>query len=94
MRRLTELAKGWIESNGNGKRSSDEIDRTARLVGTRSPESGNQVRASCSSGEDGWTPETLGRELGRLAAAASRPSHPTRGIASSPRRYGAVTTAA
>src|SRR3954453_20972172 len=33
VRRLSELAKGWLESNGNGKRSKAEIDRTARLLG-------------------------------------------------------------
>src|SRR3954447_7346213 len=33
VRRLSELAKGWLESNGNGKRSRAEVDRTARLLG-------------------------------------------------------------
>lgn len=70
VRRLTELAKGWIESNGNGKRSSDEIDRTARLVGNSIAGVGESGARLLLSGEDGWTPETLGRELGRLAAAA------------------------
>src|SRR5436190_4087838 len=33
VRRLSELAKGWLESSGNGKRSKAEIERTARLLG-------------------------------------------------------------
>ena len=70
VRRLTELAKGWLESNGNGKRSSDEIDRTARLVGNSIAGVGESGARLLLSGDDGWTPETLGRELGRLAAAA------------------------
>lgn len=70
VRRLTELAQGWLESNGNGKRSSDEIDRTARLVGNSIAGVGESGARLLLSGEDGWTPETLGRELGRLAAAA------------------------
>jgi AcrR family transcriptional regulator len=70
VRRLTDLAKGWLESNGNGKRSSEEIDRTARLVGNSIAGVGESGARLLLSGEDGWTPETLGRELGRLAAAA------------------------
>jgi AcrR family transcriptional regulator len=69
VRRLTELAQGWLESNGNGKRSSDEIDRTARLVGNSIAGVGESGARLLLSGDDGWTPETLGRELGRLAAA-------------------------
>ncbi len=72
VRRLTELAKGWLESNGNGKRSSDEIDRTARLVGNSIAGVGESGARLLLSGDDDWTPETLGRELGRLAAAAQK----------------------
>lgn len=72
VRRLTELAKGWLESNGNGKRSSDEIDRTARLVGNSIAGVGESGARLLLSGDDHWTPETLGRELGRLAAAAQK----------------------
>jgi AcrR family transcriptional regulator len=70
IRRLTDLAKTWLESNGNGKRSQAEVERTARLLG-------NTIAGIAESGArllladgDEWTPETLGRELGRLAAAA------------------------
>jgi len=70
VKRLSALARRWREANGNGKRSEAEIERTARLLG-------NTIAGIAESGarlllteEDGWTPETLGRELGRLAAAA------------------------
>ena len=70
VRRLSELAKGWLESNGNGKRSNAEIDRTARLVGNSIAGLAESGARLLLSGDDDWTPETLGRELGRLAAAA------------------------
>src|SRR5215218_8412221 len=70
VKRLTELAKGWLESNGNGKRSKAEIDRTARLLGNSIAGLAESGARLLLSGEDGWTAETLGRELGRLAAAA------------------------
>jgi AcrR family transcriptional regulator len=70
VRRLTELAKGWLDLSGNGTRSKDEIDRTARLVGNSIAGLAESAARLLLSGEDGWTPETLGRELGRLAAAA------------------------
>jgi len=68
--RLSALARRWLEANGNGKRSAAEIERIARLLG-------NTIAGIAEAGarlllteKDGWTPETLGRELGRLAAAA------------------------
>jgi AcrR family transcriptional regulator len=70
VRRLSELAKGWLESNGNGKRSNAEMDRTARLVGNSIAGLAESGARLLLSGDDDWTPETLGRELGRLAAAA------------------------
>jgi AcrR family transcriptional regulator len=69
-RRLSELAKSWLESNGNGTRSEAEIDRTARLVGSSIAGLAESGARLLLSGGDDWTPETLGRELGRLAAAA------------------------
>ena len=68
-KRLSVLAKGWLESNGNGKRSADEIDRTARLLGNSIAGLAESGARLLLSGEDDWTPETLGRELGRLAAS-------------------------
>src|SRR6266508_643945 len=70
VRRLSLLAKAWLQSNGNGKRSEDEIERTAHLVGTSIAGLAESGARLLLSGEDDWTPETLGRELGRLAAAA------------------------
>jgi AcrR family transcriptional regulator len=59
---LTELAKGWPGSSGNGKR--------ARLLGNSIAGLAEAGARLLLSGEDDWTPETLGRELGRLAARA------------------------
>jgi AcrR family transcriptional regulator len=72
VRRLSELAKGWLESNGNGKRTKAEIERTARLVGNSIAGLAESGARLLLSGDDDWTPETLGRELGRLAAAAQK----------------------
>jgi AcrR family transcriptional regulator len=70
VRRLSALARRWLEADGNGKRSQAEVERMARVLG-------NTIAGIAEAGarlllaeEDGWTPETLGRELGRLAAAA------------------------
>jgi AcrR family transcriptional regulator len=70
VRRLSELAKGWLDSNGNGKRSKAEVERTARLLGNSIAGLAESGARLLLSGDDDWTPETLGRELGRLAAAA------------------------
>src|SRR5262245_18964852 len=67
---LSGLAKGWLESNGNGKRSEAETERTARLLGNSIAGLAESAARLLLSGEDGWTPETLGRELGRIASAA------------------------
>jgi AcrR family transcriptional regulator len=67
VRRLTLVARGWLEAR-DGRRG--DLEKTARLLGNSIAglaESGARVLLS---GEDGWTPETLGRELGRIAAAA------------------------
>ena len=69
---LSELAKGWLESNGNGKRSKAEIERTARLLGNSIAGLAESGARLLLSGDDDWTPESLGRELGRLAAAAQK----------------------
>jgi AcrR family transcriptional regulator len=70
VRQLTELATGWLESSGDGKRSEAEIERTARLLGNSIAGLAESGARLLLSGDDDWTPETLGRELGRLAAAA------------------------
>jgi len=69
---LSKLAKGWLDSNGNGKRSKPEIERTARLLGNSIAGLAESGARLLLSGDDDWTPESLGRELGRLAAAAQK----------------------
>ncbi len=67
---LTLLARTWLEArdHGNGKRA--ETERTARLLGNSIAGLAESGARLLLTGEDGWTPETLGRELGRIAAAA------------------------
>ena len=65
---LSRLARRWLKDR-NGRRPR-RLDATARLLGnaiTGLAESGARLLLS---GQDRWTPETLGRELGRLAAGA------------------------
>ncbi|MBA2546469.1 MAG: TetR/AcrR family transcriptional regulator [Solirubrobacterales bacterium] len=66
---LSALARNWLEAkNGNGSASSLNAD--ARLIGhvlDGLAESGARLLLS---GQDGWTPASLGRQLGRLAASA------------------------
>jgi AcrR family transcriptional regulator len=62
VKQLSQLAKGWLEPDGNG--------RTARLLGNSIAGLAESGARLLLSGDDDWTPETLGRELGRLAAAA------------------------
>jgi len=70
VRQLSELARRWLEADTNGERSSAEIERTARLLGNSIAGLAESGARLLLSGEGGWTPKTLGRELGRLAAAA------------------------
>jgi AcrR family transcriptional regulator len=68
---LSRLARGWLEAR-NGGDTKDEIGRTARLLGNSIAGLAEAGARLLLSGEDGWTPETLGRELGRFAAAAAQ----------------------
>jgi AcrR family transcriptional regulator len=70
VKRLTGLAGSWLEADANGGRSKAGIDRTARLLGNSIAGLAESGARLLLSGEDDWTPETLGRELGRLAAAS------------------------
>ncbi len=66
---LTVLARGWLEIR-EGRRGSRSPEATARLLGyTIAALAEGGARLLLSESTD-WTPETLGRELGRLAAAA------------------------
>ena len=64
---LSLLARGWLEARGQ---SGERLDAQARLLGNAIAglaESGARLLLSSA---DGWTPETLGHELGRFANAA------------------------
>ena len=66
---LSQVAQGWVEARPGG-RSQNEIERTARLLGNSIAGLAESGARLLLSGQDSWTPETLGRELGRLAASA------------------------
>ncbi len=66
---LSALARAWLEARGDIKQRT-AIEANARLIGhviDGLAESGARLLLS---GQDGWTPASLGRELGRLAASA------------------------
>jgi AcrR family transcriptional regulator len=65
---LSRLARGWLRGR-NGSRPRISIDARARLLGNAIAGLAESGARLLLSGEDRWTPETLGRELGRLAAA-------------------------
>jgi AcrR family transcriptional regulator len=67
VKRLTLVAKVWLDAR-DGKRG--DVEKTARLLGNSIAGLAESGARLLLSGEDGWTPETLGRELGRIAAAA------------------------
>jgi AcrR family transcriptional regulator len=66
---LAGLAQGWLEARG-GKAPRDEIERTARLLAHAIDGLAESGARLLLSEPKSWTPETLGRELGRLAASA------------------------
>lgn len=66
---LTGLARTWLEAL-DGSHSQTRINANARLTGyvlEGLAESGARLLLSR---QDGWTPASLGRELGRLAATS------------------------
>jgi AcrR family transcriptional regulator len=67
---LSGLARGWLERRSGKRAKATEIDRTARLLGNAIAGLAEAGARLLLSGTDDWTPETLGRELGRLAASA------------------------
>jgi AcrR family transcriptional regulator len=66
---LSGLARRWLRGR-NGSRPRIGVEVRARLLGNAIAGLAESGARLLLSGEDGWTPETLGRELGRLAAAA------------------------
>ena len=67
---LSLLARAWLERDSRGKRSANELDATARLLGNAIAGIAEAGARLLLSGSDDWTPESLGRELGRLATGA------------------------
>jgi AcrR family transcriptional regulator len=65
---LAGLARGWLELREGGSRQGHEA--TARLLGYAIAALGEAGARLLLAESSDWTPETLGRELGRLAAAA------------------------
>ncbi len=66
---LSELAGRWLEARGV---APAEARRTAGLLGNAIAGLGEAGARLLLSGEEEWTPESLGAELGRLAAGAQR----------------------
>lgn len=66
---LSGLARRWLRER-NGRRPPRRLDATAHLLGNAIAGLAESGARLLLSGTDGWTPETLGRELGRLAAGA------------------------
>ena len=65
---LSALARPWLE--GRGDRSPAELDDTARLLGNSIAGLAESAARLMLSEPERWTPEDLGRQVGRLAAAA------------------------
>jgi AcrR family transcriptional regulator len=66
---LSRLARRWLRGR-NGSRPRIRLEVRARLLGNAIAGLAESGARLLLSGTDDWTPETLGRELGRLAAAA------------------------
>jgi AcrR family transcriptional regulator len=67
---LSLLARGWLERGSQETRTEDELDATARLLGNAIAGLAEAGARLLLSGVDDWTPESLGRELGKLGAGA------------------------
>jgi len=64
---LSALARGWLESRP-GNPSASELDSTAELVGAAIAGLAESGARLVLSDPGRWTPESLGPQLGRLAA--------------------------
>jgi AcrR family transcriptional regulator len=64
---LSALARTWLAARGTPE---PERDRMARMLGNTIAGIAESGARLLLSGADEWTPETLGRHLGRLTAAA------------------------
>jgi AcrR family transcriptional regulator len=65
---LSRLARRWLRERNGGR--PRRLDATARLLGNAIAGLAESGARLLLTGRDGWTPETLGRELGRLAGSA------------------------
>src|SRR3954463_2444617 len=65
---LTRLAGRWVKDR-DGPSPKAGTEKSARLVGNAIAGLAESGARLLLSGEDGWTAETLGRALGRIAAA-------------------------
>jgi AcrR family transcriptional regulator len=65
IRQLSELARAWLEV-----RNAGELEATAELLGYAIAGLAETGARLLLNEPRTWTPETLGRQLGRLAAAA------------------------
>jgi AcrR family transcriptional regulator len=72
---LSVLARSWLDQQ-TGEGSPVDVDKTARLLGNSLAGLGEAGARVLLSGDDDWTPESLGRELGRLAAGAQAAVQP------------------
>jgi AcrR family transcriptional regulator len=69
---LTTLARGWLElERGGGGGSELSEEERARVLGHAIAGLAESAARLLLSEPGEWTPETLGRELGRLAARAA-----------------------
>jgi AcrR family transcriptional regulator len=66
---LSGVARGWLEREGDARKKA-ELDATARLLGNVIVGLAEAGARLLLSGADRWTPDSLGRELGRLGAGA------------------------
>jgi AcrR family transcriptional regulator len=67
---LSVLARGWLEIRDAGGMSKAETEVTARLLGYSIAGLAESGARLLLSEPKTWTPDTLGRQLGRLAAGA------------------------
>jgi AcrR family transcriptional regulator len=67
---LSLLARDWLARRSGRRMPERQLDTTARLLGNFIAGVAESGARLLLSGADGWTPESLGRELGRRTAAA------------------------
>ncbi|MFL5908633.1 MAG: TetR/AcrR family transcriptional regulator [Solirubrobacterales bacterium] len=67
---LSALARDWLVRRSDDGGSAYDLDVMARLLGNAIAGLAESGARLLLSGTDDWTPESLGRELGRLANGA------------------------